>query len=259
MDKQNKSNFSIKNIPLIIAAIGLLAPAGYIIGVSYYQGVLTAYGVSPDSFPITAHDVYVAAYYAIGLLLLEITRIIGYVFKLVITPPGVYWLVAGLLALILFVYMLIKRLSLPRSTKSECILKVVRKLLAYLHWDNNAFSKAVGVTSLLSYGVFTILSVLMMLAILWFFIPMAAHYEGRDVTRKTIDIYLEKGCVVKENEIWSNCKTLLSKDNKAIYTGILVAHSSDYLAFFTEKGSFVLKIPSGAVIVNGLRGEKHNE
>lgn len=99
----------------------------------------------------------------------------------------------------------------------------------------------------------------MVLSIFWVALPSAAYRKGRSVSDDKIDTYLKEGCVVKENEIWGNCYSLKSRNNEIIYTGILVAHTNDFVAFFTEHGSFVRKFPNGAVIVNELANENHNK
>ena len=92
----------------------------------------------------------------------------------------------------------------------------------------------------------------MCLAFVWVLVPHLAYQVGVDSARNHVDKYLdqEKGCVVVENKRWGRCKTLLSKDGKVIYEGLLITHSNNLIAFVTKEGSFVTTFPQGGVIRN---------
>lgn len=251
LGKINYTNFFTKT-NLFIAVFGILPAAGYLVGISYYQGRLSAYGVSSDTFPLALQDIYVEAFWAVGLWLLTIATEIIAILKKLTTPPGLYWSVVTILTITYISYILIKYKSPIRLFLREK-LKPVKKMIDYLDWERNAFSKAVGITSLFSYSLISILWVVTMISICWVGLPLAAYYKGRDNTTTAINSYLEKGCHIGDGEKWSNCKSLQTRDGKQIFEGILVAHTNDYVAFFNKTGSLVARFPDDGVVVSKLQ------
>lgn len=250
LEKINYTNLFTKT-NLFIAIFGILPAAGYLVGISFYQGRLSAYGVSSDTFPLAIQDIYVEAFWAVGLWLFTIlTGIIAILEKLT-TPPGLYWSAVTLLSVTYIAYVLIKYKSHIKLFLREK-LQPIKKVIDYLDWEKNAFSKAVGVTSIFSYSLISVLWVVMLIPLCWVGLPLAAYYKGRDNATTAINSYLEKGCYVKGGERWSNCKSLKTRDGKQIFEGILVAHTNGYVAFFNKTGSSVAKFPDDGVIVSEL-------
>lgn len=250
LEKINYKNF-LTRTNLLIAFFGILPGAGYLVGINFYQGRLSAYGVSSDTFPLALQDIYVEAYWAIGLWILSLATGIVAVVKKLVTPPDLYWLVIAVFILMLLFYFLIKHKLRIRNFLREK-LRPVKKVIDYLDWEKNAFTKAVGLTGELSY--WTIFGIWLFLGffVCWVGLPVAAYYKGQDSATTTIISYLEKGCYVKAKDRWSNCKTLKAADGKLVYEGILVAHTNGYVAFFNKTGSYVTKFPDDGVIVSKL-------
>lgn len=65
----------IPKLQLILTVLAVLAPLFYLTGLSFHQGLLTTYGISSDTFPITVQDTYVSAYIAISHFLLPLLSI----------------------------------------------------------------------------------------------------------------------------------------------------------------------------------------
>jgi hypothetical protein len=236
---------------VIIAIFGILPAAGYVIGISYYQGRLSAYGVSSDTFPLALQDIYVEAFWAVGLWLLTFAAEIAGIINKVFTLQGLCWALGSLLVVTLVFYLPIKHKSRIGQLMREK-LQPIKKLINYLDSEKNAFTKAAAITGGFSYSALTVLMVVMLIALCWVGIPLMAYQKGRDDSNKTINYYLEKGCYIKKSERWSNCKRLITSDGKQIYEGILVAHTNGYVAFFDNTGSYVAKFPENAVIVSAL-------
>ncbi|MEZ9822972.1 hypothetical protein AB4238_20495 [Shewanella sp. 10N.286.45.A1] len=237
-------------LDLFIAYLGVLAPAGYLIGLSYYQGKLAAFGVSAAAFPLSVQDIYVSAYYAIGSSLLAVGSVVVDFIKLIFT----WYSISFAVVCIGFSYFVIKKKGNESSSLTINLTSKFKSVISYLHWKNNDFTKAVGVTGLAFYSILSILYVLIFLVVFWYAIPSFAHNKGSEIGVQIRTDYLENGCHIKSKEFWGNCHALIDKDGKTIFKGVLVIHSKDHVAFFNENGSLAIKVPQGACIVK----EAHN-
>lgn len=251
MAEENTKKINTIWVKQFIALLALLAPVAYLIGLSFHQGTLSAYGIESDSFPLSVQDMYVEAFFAISYLLLTITKFVITLVKLVTTLPGLGWFIAIALTIAAILYVILKRPKI-RKLRYSIEFPLIKRLINYLHWENNDFTKALSITGFISYSLFVLLYGLVALSVLWFAFPLAAYYQGRDVATQKIDLYLKEGCHLKKGERWGNCKALKTADNKIVYEGILVAHANGYVAFFTKAGSFVTKFPDDGVIVSEL-------
>lgn len=250
MSENNKDKKNINKVNLFLALIGIFAPAGYLVGYSYYQGLLSAYGVSTDLFPLTTQEIFVATFYSLGGLLVSLSKFLLKIFNLLFLEGNVIWFSLFAFILTVLFYILIKKPKLPKNIFFDVIAKIIGKLFYYLHWKNNDFIKAVGLAGLTSYVLISILYVLMTLSVFWFAFPYASYYKGQDFAKEKRDDFIKNGCKTIKNRIWSNCKKLNASDGSLIYEGILVAQSNSYVAFFTKDGTFIKKFPSEAYISN---------
>jgi len=251
MAEDKKVNI-VGKINLFIALLGVFAPAGYLVGLSYYQGTLEAYGINYDAFPLNTQDIYVNAYFAIGYSFLAITSYITDLFKYLFTPPNLYWVAAIFISTVLFIYFIIKRKKFLKIYFLDKWKYKIRKIFVYLHWENNDFTKAFGFTSIVSYVFLIILYMLMILSVFWFAIPLVSYYKGLNVAEQQRDQFIEKGCYTEKDKRWSNCKSLKKSDGDLVYKGILVTQSKDRMAFFTKDGTYVVNVPKGGVIINEI-------
>jgi len=237
---------------LIIAIFGILPLAGYLVGISFYQGRLSAYGVNSDAFPLPLQDIYVEAFWAVSLWMLVLMKAITSGFQMAFTLQGLAKLAGVVFFVTLILYVFIKyKLHIKSFLRKN--LQPLKKFFDYLDIEKNAFTKAAGVTGGLAYLAITALWIVLVLLLCWVGLPVAAYHKGHGSETIKINAYLEKGCFVKAGERWSNCKKLVSSDGKQIYEGILVAHTNGYVAFFNKAGSFVFRFPDNGMIVNELR------
>ena len=64
-----------KSLPYAAVVVAALTPYIYLLGLAYYQGYMSAFGVSADAFPKSTADIYVEAYSAIGLMMIDLIKL----------------------------------------------------------------------------------------------------------------------------------------------------------------------------------------
>ena len=255
----DSSEKKVNRLSQFVAYLGVFAPAGYLIGLSYYQGRLSAFGISAEAFPLAIQDAYVNAYYAIGYGLLSVNSAVSEFIKLIFSWPVIIYTILVIGSLIGLSYFLIKKKKREPSNIGITNTLKLKFKTSNLHWENNDFTKAVVVAGLASYGVLSILSILVSLAIFWLAIPALSYHIGSDNAVKIRSDYLKNDCHIDEQEFWGNCHILKDKDGKTVFKGILVVHSKDHVAFFNKTGSLVKKTPQGASIIKEIRQTKYNK
>ena len=95
-------------LSLLVAAIAtVLTPGAYLLGLSYYQGYLAAFGIGHEVFPISAPDVYVFSYQTVGYFLLMLGEGSAKSIERIFSPPvllGVFVTIALLAAFFLLFF-----------------------------------------------------------------------------------------------------------------------------------------------------------
>ncbi|MCL6416396.1 hypothetical protein MIB92_12105 [Aestuariirhabdus sp. Z084] len=255
----NNTEITTKRITLLLAALTLLAPAGYLIGLNYYVGRLSALGVNGSVFPFSMQDAYVYAYYTIGFWLHELSISLREFLVSLLVWPNNLLTVAVISALTAFFYGLIKLIRLAKKDKLTPFFHKYFSVLSFLHWGNNDFSKSVSIVGLTSYTLSSILLALVYLFALWFIFPTMAYKTGVAKTEKMRLEYLEKGCYQNADTQWNNCHKLISANGEEMYEGILISQSSEYIALFTKKGSMVMRTPAASVVVKSFSTGNGNQ
>lgn len=236
-------------LQLIISLIAIAAPLLYLIGLSFYAGYASTYGISSDIFEMSVQDVYYVGYVAILTLLLNLGAFITDYF---FTWNGVLISAGFFLTLCLIAFSI------------RCLAN--RQAKVFLSATSFFTKSDVGQVVSVS-GAFTFVFVMAALFLstvfaLWGFPSILGYHAGKNIAEKTIDTYLEKGCHFEQNKRWSNCKTLQSSDGTVLYEGIVIASSDARIAFFTKSGAIVTKLAEDAVIINkpnlGLHKSKDN-
>ncbi len=239
----------MKLINSLVVALGVIAPLAYLIGVNFYQGSLSAFGVNPDLFPISPLDSYVTAYFAVGYLLLALA---AQAKEILLWLFGSENLIYSSIAFIVLLYLGIK---LSRKIGGYVFTKIIhyyKKMISALHWKNNDISKVVLIFSSASYLVLLTPILTIGLAVLWYIAPFEAHQKGFLLAETKRDAFLKQGCFSETDSAFSNCHTLKDNDGTIIYKGILVSNSGDMIAFFTDTGAHISKFPDGGTLVNEL-------
>ena len=67
--KKGKKYLSLLSIGAVVA---IITPVAYLIGISYYEGYLSAFGVDSNIFNPSIQKIYVYSYYVAGRILLKI-------------------------------------------------------------------------------------------------------------------------------------------------------------------------------------------
>ena len=239
----------LKKLNLVLAILGTLAPLGYFIGINFNQGKLHAYGISSNAFPLSTQEVYIMAYYAIFYILLSIANLVADLFKIITTISGFLTTITILLTFVSIIYLIIKNIGDNDSkTTNKWIIKV-KDFLIKLHWDNNNFTKAVGITGILSYLTFSALYLLMLTPIVYIAMPYIAFAQGEKTEQEKRDNYITNGCTQEKKQIFNTCHTLKSKDGDTIIEGLLITESEKMIAFLTKDGSYVLERPKDAILI----------
>ena len=244
MDEKSEKKEST-SLTRFVTALSVLAPAAYLVGLNFYQGALSAYGLNNESFPISGPDVYVAAYQAFGLFLFAVVTPIVTLFKVMTSPPGVYWALFIFVVLLAIFYAAFKNPDFKRPFQGMKLWKRFAWLMTYLHWKNNALTKALGVATGIFYVFLLMLFLLPMLAVMWWLIPAAASKKAEQLENERIVDFQKNGCYVREQQPCSNCFSLYDADGKEVVTGLLVAVGEKRVAFFLKDGSVVLEMPEG--------------
>lgn len=252
----NENNKTANILNFIIAFLGVLTPGAYLIGLSFYQGAISAYGVDPATFPSSAPDVYVTAYYAIGHFLLAISEIVAKLLNKIFISPVIYYMIAATFALILITYLALKHYEKVKSSKFWLL---VSSVVRYLHWKNNNFTRSIGIVGIASYGLMTSLFVLIMIAIFWWAAPYAAYNNAQKIEKEKIDLFLENGCHENEISNWNNCVTILNRDNIVMSSGIFIAANTEGIAIFKADGSYFYNLKDEYIIKHSYKGKiQHN-
>jgi len=237
--EESKKNLAPLTIGTIGAIVAIITPAAYLLGLRYYQGYMSAFGVESNGFPISAPDIYVFSYQAIGHLLLTIGELASNFLTTLFNPPVIYLAIGAAVVLISFIYWLLKSTRHGFHPRIQWILCKVKVVVSWLHWKNNDFTKSIGIVGLASYGVIAFATAAMAIAILWWLLPMSAYSKGHDTAQERIKLYLENGCHADKNSKWNNCFSVVDDKGNVIHEGLLIAVNDKEIAIFKKDGSYV--------------------
>ncbi len=243
----------LNKIGLATAITGLITPALYLLGLSFYQGDLAAHGVNSDPFPLNGYDTFVSAFYAIGYTFIGISKGVIWLLSFLLSDPGIYWF-SGIDGSIILIKYLCIRFKWVEITKLKIRgFTFFQKVAEYFHWEKNRLVRAAGSVSVTTYAGITILYVLILVPLFWFAIPLIGYYSGFNEAKLEIYTYLSDGCIEQKNSIWTNCKVLKNANGDVVFEGILVVQNQNYIAFLNDKGSFVRQFPKSGYIENSLK------
>ncbi|HJV06816.1 MAG TPA: hypothetical protein VJ642_05860 [Chromobacteriaceae bacterium] len=232
---EKKSNFKKY---LIAATVALSTPAAYLTGLSYYQGVLSAYGISSDAFPLATTDIYVQSYFAIGYIILAAGQFSSKILNWCFSTPGLYWISGATLLLITLTYAILKLNHKSRAILSRQNSKI-EKILDYLNPKDNKFTKACALIFISSYAIYVIPTAILICAVSWWTLPVTAYQRGYDMEIEKVSTFRKLGCTKDNKTIWDKCFTVQDENGKIIHEGILVALSTKEIAIFEKSGSYI--------------------
>jgi hypothetical protein len=243
MEMRNEAEHRIKKILQYTAVfIGFLTPYAYLIGLCYYQGNLRAFGVSADNFPLSTADVYVNAYIAMGLILLDIFKYLEQILK---NP----WTYALLFGLVIFVFLLIKFSKRSRESNRDSKLSVLcRKVWVFFHHKNNDLAKSFSFVMIPAYLLSLAIYIFSIIVIFWWGLPLWADNQGKNVGKQEIQRYLQNGCTVDKKTNWNKCVVVEDESGNLLYEGLWIAKKDNELAIFRNDGSYLIKLHDKWVI-----------
>ncbi|MDU9048622.1 MAG: hypothetical protein Q3M30_07205 [Candidatus Electrothrix sp. Rat3] len=211
-----KKSFSIRLIgPAIIALIPVVA---YLLGISFYQGYLSTFGVNSDIFPISTQYVYLNAYYAVTHILFKFLSNILSAFELLkqIDFPFVFIILLNILSLAAGFWWL-KKKNTTRIEKSITIVCIVLLLYPFL------------------------LLLLLGTAIFWWSPSRIASLAGQKIAEEKIVKFTKNGCTPdQKTELVQidNCSVIQDKDGNVLHEGLLIAINDKDIAMFKKDGIY---------------------
>lgn len=242
-------------LAILLSLFGVIAPAGYLAGNRFHQGILSEYGVDPSVFTTSTYDVYVNAYYAVGYISLALTTKIVEILNFIFLPPNLYASIFVFAVVVYIVYItFVQREKLNQTTFR---FKLITNVINYIDPEKNKFMRALVFTGGISYVTVVVCVFLMFIAVFWFVLPKAVHDQGKTVSQYQIEKYHEFGCEITNKRRWSLCHQLRDEKGNLILQGLLAAQNNEYVAFYTGSESIVMKFPSKARLIKSQRNKKN--
>lgn len=234
----------------VVAAsiVTVLAPGAYLLGLSFYQGYLSAFGVGPEGFPISTPDVYVFSYQTVGYFLLMLGEASVTALEKILSPPLVYWIPATLILLVGGIYLLLRSGRTGHNPHIQQALPKVKAVASWLHWKNNDFIKSVGIVFVPSYSVLLLGTFTIAIALFWWTLPLEAYSRGQNVAQERIGKFLERGCHAESDTKWNTCFVLLDDKGVIVHEGLLITMNDKEMAFFKKDGSYIFPRKEGTIL-----------
>ncbi len=256
MDLEQKTNGpSIKEIQqILLSIIGILTPAFYIIGLSFYQGYIGSFGINYGSFEISTQRIFEHAYYFIYFKCSEfLEAFTGFIFS----PYCIISIISIFFFFLILLYVLLLDKKKLVSIKDNSIANIFRDAYSSLSPKTKCFLLASKLSFIITRKLVLFVLVFSIIPIAWFSTAYYSYKFSSDIAKKNIIDYIENGCSINKNNGKSNCISISTKDGRIIYSGFLVEINDKKVAIFTEKeGSVILKIPEDALIKRELRSLK---
>lgn len=220
-------------ITLLIAVMGLLAPAGYIAGIIYHQTYLNEFGIDSGLFPITAQESY---FYAYIVATVYISKAIQQLLSL-----NTLYIVTSLLAgytILAFIGAKIARWKIATDETETKFSRTINNLIQWFHPINNDFTVAMIVIYEAFYWAFKTGYIILILAVCWLLLFMGAYNSAQEAAQTKLDSNLEGDCRYEDSKLYS-CTKILSSDGTVIAMGYLVTSSKAKVALFSAAGTSI--------------------
>lgn len=240
--KQVSKGNGLRFVAIITTLVGIFTPGAYLIGLTYYQGYLSAFGMSSELFPLSTQEAYVHFYTASALYVIDF-------FGLVVNQTSIFgWFILAIFGWVVFFLFIgvVLGVAIALLEKTR-LFRTVSSKLDFPVVDEEIVRKMGSGTI----TVFAFTYLLFAVMLLWVLIPYLAHQKGVEVAEKERIIYSNVGCnKPKLSSVFGHCRVLMSPDNKELFQGYLVIQNEKYLGFFLEKGAYIVPRPSGSVLIN---------
>ncbi|MEE9362078.1 MAG: hypothetical protein V3U92_05715 [Cellulophaga sp.] len=242
MTEETIKTASLSKLELLQIAIAIIvfsSPLLYLIGIAFYQGFLSAYGINISFFPPTLFEIYGNVYIFFIGIYFSIIKLLWYIIPLVVF--------IFMIVLIFLAYS--KCYPSPPLKKTNAFFRPNSFLKEFLQhiWSILKESSA-KLKIIFIFPIYILLP-----PILFALCVYSADKKGKEYSNTEKKDYLENGCYFKEKSMWSNCDSLVNKKGEILHTGLLIASTNNYIAFFNCEGSIVTKFPNDAVIINEIK------
>ena len=226
----------------ITALIAFIAPVGYLVGLSYYSGYLSAFGIESSAFPLSVTDAYVYGYYTVAFYSLDL---------FIYLTNDYHWLWAlGYFSIgtIFFIYLIAKvaRYNHPDPQKFKPLPYILQSALDALNPRTNDFILSIKLSyellnkiSVLTYFVAVILS-------LWIMVIAVSFSKGQSRAIEAKAEFIENGCTYNELSSISSCTKIQNENGELLAEGLLISLNNKTFGIFTEQGALISELPDGA-------------
>lgn len=151
----------------------------------------------------------------------------------------------------MFGFIILKIKKWKNNTKAPKSLpkKLYQKLKIYLSPKNNDLTKTF-IVIVKTFSHVSILSyIAVVIALLWLTIAITGYWKGEELAQEKHNIFMKQGCNYDDVTGWYSCSQLVTKDDKVIIEGYVIASTDTKVAFFNKEGSTIREIKENDRIV----------
>ena len=224
MNSNEEGNSEKKSLPILLVApaiIALIPVVAYLLGISFYRGYLSTFGVDSDIFPISTQHVYLKAYHAVTFILLN--------------------LVANLVSIV----ELIKQINCHVVIILMFPICIMTGSLWYLkRKDKNPEFKSIALIFIVLFSYPFLLYGLLFISISWWSPSFAAYSAGQQIAEEQIDNFTKNDCspdqrLGTDSVKIDTCSIIQDKNGKILHEGLLIAINDKDIAMFKKDGSYI--------------------
>lgn len=221
--KEKKSDKKMDVLKIVISAITIATPLIYLVGLNFYVGILSGYGVSNSLFPFSFEENLTGAYYFLTVVMFDVDH--QWRFLLIVIRIVVITIFVGLG--LLFIELFFKKVYVFAKSR----FKVDR-------YDRNKDFERLKEDKVFDARIINLTSLVMLIVIL----PASANIIGKDFSVKAIkEFNVDKCAFRKEIAGWGKCVTIVdNEDNSTVAKGLLIAASEKRIVIYSDNKSRVL-------------------
>lgn len=200
--------------------ITFILPAFFIVGLGFYQGWLSTFGISTDTFPISVHETYVQFYLALVHLPIYISDAIK------AGRLSDHTIITTLIILLILTIIGIWRYLNRKKPKPN---KIIKNLA----------------TIPIVYGISFLIT------LIFIYIPTEAYNYAKNNGEQTIKTFNSKGCFSSELKLLK-CGKLVDPTGKILQEGLLITLQKNLVAFYKHDKRVVITHFSNRDVIEGV-------
>lgn len=230
-----KESISLINTGVFLA---IITPIAYLLGSSFHQGYSRAFGLEPNSFPVSIQDTYINSYLVLGKIFLDAGN---YVAELVnLTNILRLFLIIFLLSLFFYLLFLAKRKSSDRNIGPCPCLNKIQNLLIYFNYKNNDFTKSILITLISFEIILSVIIIILIVPLSWLAVPIVGDSTGRKLAVSRLNEFKINGCHKDKKDNINTCFIIQDENGTPLHEGLLLAIDEKNIAIFKKEGLFLL-------------------